>query len=45
MDAVKSIAAAKVQDEKPDHPVAITKVEVFPVTAQKDSYASIMSAK
>jgi len=43
MDAVKSIAAAKVQEEKPDHPVSITKVEVFPVTAQKDPYASIMS--
>ncbi|MGD0389894.1 MAG: peptidylprolyl isomerase [Tepidisphaeraceae bacterium] len=45
MDAVKSIAGAKVQDEKPDHPAAITKVEVFPVTAQKDPYASIMSSQ
>src|SRR5580704_10540638 len=33
MDAVKSIAGASVKEEKPDHPVAITKVEVLPVTA------------
>jgi peptidyl-prolyl cis-trans isomerase B (cyclophilin B) len=43
MDAVKSIAGAKVEDEKPEHPVAITKVEVLPVTAKNDPYAAIMS--
>ncbi len=43
MDAVKSIAAAKVDGETPEHPVAIQKVEIFPVTAAKDPYTSIMS--
>jgi cyclophilin family peptidyl-prolyl cis-trans isomerase len=43
MDAVNSIGSAKVNGELPEHPAAITKVEVFPVTAQKNPYASIMS--
>ena len=43
MDAVKAIAAAKVDGETPEHPVAIDKVEIFPVTAAKDPYTAIMS--
>jgi peptidyl-prolyl cis-trans isomerase B (cyclophilin B) len=43
MDAVKSIAAAKIDGETPEHPVSITKVEIFPVTAAKDPYTAIMS--
>ena len=45
MDTVKAIASAPVKDETPDKPVAITKVEIFPVTAQKDPYTSIIAAK
>jgi peptidyl-prolyl cis-trans isomerase B (cyclophilin B) len=45
MDAVKSIAGGSGKDEKPDHPVAITKVDVLPVTAAKDPYQSIMPDK
>jgi cyclophilin family peptidyl-prolyl cis-trans isomerase len=45
MAAVKSIAGGSVKGEIPDHPVAITKVEVFPVTAQSDPYSAIMSGE
>jgi peptidyl-prolyl cis-trans isomerase B (cyclophilin B) len=45
MDAVKSIAGASVKEEKPDHPVAITKVEVFPVAAGKNPYSAIMGGE
>jgi peptidyl-prolyl cis-trans isomerase B (cyclophilin B) len=44
MDTVKSIGGAKVEGELPEHAVAVTKVEVFPVTAQKDPYTSILTA-
>jgi cyclophilin family peptidyl-prolyl cis-trans isomerase len=49
MDAVKTIASGKLKDlpapdphNTPENPVTITKVEVFPVTADKDPYTSIM---
>jgi peptidyl-prolyl cis-trans isomerase B (cyclophilin B) len=45
MDAVKSIATAKVNGETPEHAVAITNVEVLPVTAQKDPYSAMMTGK
>jgi peptidyl-prolyl cis-trans isomerase B (cyclophilin B) len=44
MDSVKTIAAAPIDGETPKKPVAITKVEVFPVTAQKNPYTSIITA-
>jgi len=43
MDAVKAIAAAKINGETPEHPATIQKVEIFPVTAQKDPYSAIFS--
>jgi peptidyl-prolyl cis-trans isomerase B (cyclophilin B) len=45
MDAVKKIASAKTDpaNDRPEHPTAITKVEVLPVTAQNDPYAEMMS--
>jgi peptidyl-prolyl cis-trans isomerase B (cyclophilin B) len=45
MDTVKAIASAPVKDETPDKPVMITKVDVLPVTAQKNPYTSLMSPK
>jgi peptidyl-prolyl cis-trans isomerase B (cyclophilin B) len=45
MDAVKSIAGASVKEEKPDHPVAITRVEVLPVTADKNPYSALMGGE
>ena len=51
MSTVNAIASAKLKDlpdpdphETPEKPVAITKVEVFPVTAQKNPYTSIITA-
>lgn len=43
MDTVKAIASAKINGETPEKPVAITKVEIFPVTAAKDPYTSILA--
>jgi peptidyl-prolyl cis-trans isomerase B (cyclophilin B) len=45
MDAVKKIAAAKTDpaNDRPEHPPAITKVDVMPVTAQNNPYAAMMT--
>ncbi len=44
MDAVKKIASVKTDpsNDRPEHPPAITKVDVLPVTAKDDPYVQIM---
>jgi peptidyl-prolyl cis-trans isomerase B (cyclophilin B) len=45
MDTVKKIAEVKTDapNDRPEHPPVMNKVEVLPVTAQNDPYASMMS--
>jgi peptidyl-prolyl cis-trans isomerase B (cyclophilin B) len=45
MDAVKKIAAVKTDptNDRPEHPPAITKAQVMPVTAQNNPYAAMMT--
>jgi len=45
MDAVKQIAQGQVDGDAPVHPETIEKVEVFPVTAEKDPYTAIITGK
>jgi peptidyl-prolyl cis-trans isomerase B (cyclophilin B) len=45
MEAVKKIASAPGSGEKPDHPAAMTTVQVLPVTAANNPYAAMMAGQ
>ena len=45
MDVVKSIGGAKVNGELPENPVKVMKVDILPVTAEKDPYIALMAGQ